>query len=226
MALSAALKACIQDGYRAFLAHRGLRPRAGQRRMIAEIAGFFAALEPDSPAPRVCAIEAGTGTGKTLAYLLAALPIAREQGRKLVIATGTVALQGQLVDRDIPDLLAATGWECDFALAKGRGRYLCPLRLEQCEAQLGEGAAGRFLFEDELAFAPARGDAQRLAALDPRRVLSRGYAWMADAQGRTVVSARAVGEGDRLQAVWADGSAQVQVRQVRLRLDDEPAGPA
>ncbi|MCC6296169.1 MAG: ATP-dependent DNA helicase DinG [Pseudomonadales bacterium] len=165
MALSAELKGCIQDGYRAFLAHRGLRPRAGQRRMIAEIAGFLAALEPDSPAPRVCAIEAGTGTGKTLAYLLAALPIAREQGRKLVIATGTVALQGQLVDRDIPDLLAATGWEYDFALAKGRGRYLCPLRLEQCEAQLGEGAAGRFLFEDELTFAPARGDAQRLAAL-------------------------------------------------------------
>ena len=165
MGLSAELKGRIQDGYRAFLAHRGLRPRVGQRRMIAEIAGFLAALEPDAPAPRVCAIEAGTGTGKTLAYLLAALPIAREQRRKLVIATGTVALQGQLVDRDIPDLLAATGWEYDFALAKGRGRYLCPLRLEQCEAQLGEAASGRFLFEDELAFAPARGDPQRLATL-------------------------------------------------------------
>lgn len=165
MALSAELRGRIQDGYRAFLAQRGLRPRVGQRRMIAEIAGFLAALEPDSPAPRVCAIEAGTGTGKTLAYLLAALPIAREQGRKLVIATGTVALQGQLVDRDIPDLLAATGWDYEVALAKGRGRYLCPLRLEQCEAQLGEAASGRFLFEDEMAFAPARGDSQRLAAL-------------------------------------------------------------
>lgn len=165
MGLSAEIKACIQDGYRAFLAHRGLRPRTSQRRMIAAIAGFFAARGSDPTAPAVCAIEAGTGTGKTLAYLLAALPIAREQDRKLVIATGTVALQGQLVDRDLPDLLAATGWDYDVALAKGRGRYLCPLRLEQCEAQLGSADAGHFLFEDELAFAPASGDRDRIAEL-------------------------------------------------------------
>ena len=57
--------------------------------------------------------------------------------------------------------------------------------------------------------------AQRLAALDPQRVLARGYAWMADAQGRAVVSVREVAPGDRLQAVWSDGSARVQVEQVR-----------
>ena len=57
--------------------------------------------------------------------------------------------------------------------------------------------------------------AQRLAALDPQRVLARGYAWMSDAQGRAVVSARAVAPGDRLQAVWSHGSARVQVEQVR-----------
>ncbi len=61
--------------------------------------------------------------------------------------------------------------------------------------------------------------AQRLAALDPQRVLARGYAWMADAQGHAVVSARAVAPGDRLQAVWSDGSAQVQVEQVRPDAD-------
>jgi ATP-dependent DNA helicase DinG len=164
VALTDALKADIQAGYRAFLAHRGLRPRAGQRRMIAEIAGLLAAAGTEG-ASRTCAIEAGTGTGKTLAYLLAGLPVARAAERKLVIATGTLALQGQLVDRDIPDLLAATGWDYDFAVAKGRGRYLCPLRLEQCEAQLASGASGHFLFEDELAFAPGAGDDRRLQAL-------------------------------------------------------------
>jgi len=68
--------------------------------------------------------------------------------------------------------------------------------------------------------------AQRLAALDPQRVLARGYAWITDAQGRAVVSVHAVAPGDRLQAVWSDGSAQVQVQQVRPRPDDESAGPA
>ena len=59
--------------------------------------------------------------------------------------------------------------------------------------------------------------AQRLAALDPQRVLARGYAWLADAQGAPVPSVQRVGIGDRLDAVWADGSAQVEVLQVRPR---------
>jgi exodeoxyribonuclease VII large subunit len=62
--------------------------------------------------------------------------------------------------------------------------------------------------------------AQRLAALDPQRVLARGYAWMADAQGRPVPSAHGVRAGDQLAAVWADGSAQVEVLRVQSR---EPA---
>ena len=66
--------------------------------------------------------------------------------------------------------------------------------------------------------------AQRLAALDPKRVMARGYAWMADVQGRAVVSVHAVAPGDRLDAVWADGSARVEVQQ--LRHDAEPTGSA
>jgi exodeoxyribonuclease VII large subunit len=57
--------------------------------------------------------------------------------------------------------------------------------------------------------------AQRLAALDPRSVLARGYAWVVDEAGRPVLSVDAVAPGDRLRAVWADGSAEVDVRQVR-----------
>ncbi len=59
--------------------------------------------------------------------------------------------------------------------------------------------------------------ARRLDALAPQRVLARGYAWMADAGGRPVTSVRGVKPGDRLAAVWADGSAQVEVREVQPR---------
>jgi len=55
--------------------------------------------------------------------------------------------------------------------------------------------------------------AQRLALLDPRRVLARGYVWITDAQGRAVVSVEDVQAGDRLQAVWADGTAAVEVKE-------------
>jgi exodeoxyribonuclease VII large subunit len=65
--------------------------------------------------------------------------------------------------------------------------------------------------------------AQRLAALDPQRVLARGYAWMADAQGQPVLSVHAVSPGERLDAVWADGLARMQVLELHPR---DPAAPA
>ncbi len=68
--------------------------------------------------------------------------------------------------------------------------------------------------------------AQRLAALDPQRVLARGYAWVEDARGEAVVSARAVARGDLLRAVWHDGAAQVLVQQVQPRGDAESAPAA
>lgn len=68
--------------------------------------------------------EAGTGTGKTLAYLLPAI----ELGRRVVVSTGTKNLQEQLIDKDIPLLAAALGRELKVAVMKGRGNYLCLLR--------------------------------------------------------------------------------------------------
>ncbi len=64
--------------------------------------------------------------------------------------------------------------------------------------------------------------AQRLAALDPQRVLARGYAWMADANGQPVMSVHSVSPGERLDAVWADGSASMQVMALHPR---DPAAP-
>ena len=68
--------------------------------------------------------EAGTGTGKTLAYLLPAV----ELGRRVVISTGTKNLQEQLVAKDIPLLARALGRELSVAVMKGRANYLCLLR--------------------------------------------------------------------------------------------------
>ena len=140
-ALTEDLKATIQSGYRAWLQSRGFRPRRGQRQMIAEIARALAGKAGPADtsgqsgkadeAPRIGVVEAGTGTGKTVAYCLAAIPIARALDKRLVIATATVALQEQVAYRDLPDLQERTGLEFTSILAKGRGRYLCPKRLDE-----------------------------------------------------------------------------------------------
>src|SRR5256712_222922 len=69
--------------------------------------------------------EAGTGTGKTLAYLLPAV----ELGRRVVVSTGTKNLQEQLVDKDLPLLARALGRDLNVAVMKGRGNYPCPIPL-------------------------------------------------------------------------------------------------
>ena len=72
-------------------------------------------------------VEAGTGTGKTFAYLLPALL----SGRKTIISTGTKALQDQLYHRDLPLISKAVGRPVETALLKGRANYLCLHRLQQ-----------------------------------------------------------------------------------------------
>ena len=126
-ALTPELKSTIQTAYSAWLKARGFKARRGQREMIARIANTCAADEP----PRTLAIEAGTGTGKTAAYCLATIPVAKALEKSVVIASATVALQEQIVLRDLPDLKRSAGLDFSFALAKGRGRYLCPKRLDQ-----------------------------------------------------------------------------------------------
>ncbi len=135
MALPDEVKKSIQSAYSRLIEEYGFTPRYGQRLMIAEIANCLAQIQeqaeqPDHSAPPVCVVEAGTGTGKTLAYLLAVLPLARELDRKVVIATATVALQEQVILKDLPDILNGSGLNFSFAMAKGRGRYLCLARLD------------------------------------------------------------------------------------------------
>lgn len=73
-------------------------------------------------------VEAGTGTGKSLAYLIPAAAWALTNKERVVISTNTIALQDQLIQKDIPDLMEATGLDIQAAVLKGRGNYLCPRR--------------------------------------------------------------------------------------------------
>ncbi|MBN1146038.1 MAG: DEAD/DEAH box helicase family protein [Anaerolineales bacterium] len=75
-------------------------------------------------------VEAGTGTGKSMAYLIPAALWAIQNQRRVVISTNTINLQDQLINKDIPDLRAALGVEVRAAVLKGRSNYLCPRRLE------------------------------------------------------------------------------------------------
>ena len=95
--------------------------------MIAEVANTLG----DAERSPFLAIEAGTGTGKTIAYTIAALPVAKAQSKTLVIATATIALQEQLILKDLPEIKRHSGINFSYQLAKGRSRYLCLYKLDQ-----------------------------------------------------------------------------------------------
>jgi DNA polymerase-3 subunit epsilon/ATP-dependent DNA helicase DinG len=75
-------------------------------------------------------VEAGTGTGKSMAYLIPAALWAMHNNRRVVISTNTINLQDQLINKDIPDLRQALGMDLRAVVLKGRANYLCPRRLE------------------------------------------------------------------------------------------------
>jgi DNA polymerase-3 subunit epsilon/ATP-dependent DNA helicase DinG len=75
-------------------------------------------------------VEAGTGTGKSMAYLIPAAYWAIQNQRRVIISTNTINLQDQLINKDIPDLRSALGIDLRASVMKGRGNYLCPRRFE------------------------------------------------------------------------------------------------
>lgn len=102
--------------------------RSGQLQMTEEVASTIASAE-------VLLIEAGTGTGKSLAYLT---PIVASETRA-VVATATIALQGQLLDKDLPQVATGLDRPVTGALLKGRRHYLCLQRLAELQrAELAE----------------------------------------------------------------------------------------
>ncbi|EPL8955252.1 MULTISPECIES: ATP-dependent DNA helicase DinG [Enterobacteriaceae] len=123
----------IAQAYQSFLDKKGVSARAGQKRMMNLCYGLVNGIEVDSNGertgnPAVCVIEAGTGTGKTLGYSIPLIPLAKAKGKTLILSTATVALQEQIVYKDLPDIRASAGLDFTFSMAKGRGRYFCKLR--------------------------------------------------------------------------------------------------
>ena len=75
-------------------------------------------------------VEAGTGVGKSFAYLVPAALFALQNNTRVVVSTNTINLQDQLIQRDLPNLSQALDLDFRFAVLKGRSNYLCPRRLE------------------------------------------------------------------------------------------------
>ncbi len=75
-------------------------------------------------------VEAGTGTGKSMAYLIPAALWALKNNKRVVISTNTINLQDQLINKDIPDLEAVLGINIQATVLKGRANYFCPRRFE------------------------------------------------------------------------------------------------
>lgn len=145
MSLSQSVKMQISQWYKALPEHiEGFIPRAPQREMIAEVAKTFS-----DETGRHLIIEAPTGVGKTLSYLIPGIAISREEKKPLIISTANVALQDQIYSKDLP-LLKKIIPDLTFTGAFGRGRYLCPRNLEAICTTEGEQIDLMFLLEDKV----------------------------------------------------------------------------
>ncbi|MBT4523050.1 MAG: ATP-dependent DNA helicase DinG [Halieaceae bacterium] len=184
-------KNAIREAYQTLMESKSLTPRWGQRQMIAEIANTLARIPPPGgiapTEPAVCVIEAGTGTGKTIAYAIAGIILAQVCAKRLVVATATIALQEQFVNKDLPDIKAHSGLDFSFCLAKGRRRYICLSKLDRAMVDSQSETPMFALYPDEMG-APLSSEAMPV------------YAAMLDALGR--------GEWDGDRDNWPDSVAE------------------
>ncbi|QNP47330.1 ATP-dependent DNA helicase DinG [Diaphorobacter aerolatus] len=170
----------------------GFRSRPGQRLMAEQVAKAFGqaqlgkidADDEDAPPPdrAIAVIQAGTGVGKSLAYSVPAIAMALERGTRVLISTATVALQEQLVTKDLPALAAHISKPFKFALAKGRGRYVCKLKLERLAGGADPSGEDELPDDDLFPEEEAAARAKRPRAESEARM--KFYASMADALSR------------------------------------------
>ncbi|MEQ9399116.1 MAG: helicase C-terminal domain-containing protein [Longimicrobiales bacterium] len=130
------LEAVVAPGGALADRHDGYEDRPGQRAMLREVVRVF-------NDHGVSVIEAGTGTGKSLAYLLPAARWAQENGERTVVSTNTINLQEQLAGKDLPLVQELLGEEVPWALVKGRGNYISIRRAFLAAEQQGS------LFDDD-----------------------------------------------------------------------------
>lgn len=114
----------------------GYRDRPSQKIMISAVAKTFwnaKVFNADEPTEfqNIISIEAPTGTGKSQGYLLPSILVARRKGKKVVVSSATVKLQQQLCENELPRLSECFEGGISYMIAKGRTRYVCPLKLEK-----------------------------------------------------------------------------------------------
>jgi DNA polymerase-3 subunit epsilon/ATP-dependent DNA helicase DinG len=126
-------------------------------------------------------VEAGTGTGKSLAYLIPAVHWSLRNGERVVISTNTINLQDQLLQKDIPDLVKVLGLDVRAAVLKGRGNYVCPRKFEALRRRGPENA-------DEI------------------RVLSKTLLWLTETASGDRSEINLNGPAER--AIWSQLSAE------------------
>jgi len=126
-------------------------------------------------------VEAATGTGKSLAYLVPAVYWAMRNGQRVVISTNTINLQDQLLQKDFPDLVRVLGLEARAAVLKGRSNYICPRKFEALRHRGPESA-------------------------EQLRVLAKTFLWLAETTTGDRSEINLNGPGER--AVWSQLSAE------------------
>jgi ATP-dependent DNA helicase DinG len=136
----------------------GFRSRTGQRDMAQAITTTLAGVDlgaHDEPNRAIAVIQAGTGVGKSAAYAATLVPMAQARKTRLLISTATVALQEQLMTKDLPALAAVLPTPFTYALAKGRARYVCKLKLEQWSGLPGVNSAEMFEADEDVPPSPS-----------------------------------------------------------------------
>ena len=108
--------------------HKDYEYRAGQVKMAAAVLHAF-------ESKKHLIVEAGTGTGKTMAYLVPAIAYALSENKRVIISTGTKNLQEQLMEKDIPFLQKIMPKKFTAAYMKGRSNYACLHRIKNAESQ-------------------------------------------------------------------------------------------
>jgi len=175
-------KKAIQNAYTTYLNNCEIKPRMGQKQMIAHIARSMGGISVDSGTGErlsggISIIEAGTGTGKTVAYLVATIPLAQRYEKKLILSTATIALQEQIINKDLPALLKHSGLKFSYELAKGRGRYMCPAQLYGQLESADPTQATLGLYPDEVDMRPTQDQRELLEAF---RAAFKSHQWEGD----------------------------------------------
>src|SRR5580765_4174100 len=138
IALKDSLGSDFVERVRGIFAEDGLLAKARNFEYRPEQQAMAAAVAQSLEEERHLVVEAGTGVGKSLAYLVPSVLWAYEQKKKAIISTHTINLQEQLRYKDIPIVKKILPIEFEAALMKGRQNYLCPRRLERAVQQANE----------------------------------------------------------------------------------------